>query len=168
MVMEFDEKNMLKDWLTGIRILTIGHYKAAKKFEEHHRYLGMPVIILSAVVGTAIFASIEGNPHWLVQGFVGLLSLSAAILSSLQTFLGYAQLAEKHKAAAVRYSQLRRELDAFCSYPPPREEHKAFIADFRMRWDMLEEEAPTIPHKVYKAVVEEQATATVVQLRNTG
>lgn len=154
--METHEKQMLDGWLTGVRVLTIGHYAAAKVFEERHRNLGVPVIILSTVVGTAVFATIQTSPEPLAQAFVGLLSLAAAILSGLQTFLGYSQLAEKHKRAAVQYSQLRRELDEFCAYPPPKEDRKAIIDDFRKRWDALEQEAPTIPDKIYKTVAAER------------
>lgn len=153
--MDTHEKQVLEDWLTGVRVLTVGHYAAAKHFEECHRNLGVPVIVLSTIVGTAVFASIQSSPAVWAQALVGFLSLSAAILSGLQTFLGYSQLAEKHKRAAVNYSQLRRELDEFCAYPPAKDERKPFLDDFRKRWDVLEQDAPTIPDKVYKAVAAE-------------
>lgn len=153
--MDIHEQHVLDGWLAGIRVLTVGHYAAAKHFEECHRNLGVPVIVLSTIVGTAVFASIESSPAEWAQALVGFLSLLAAILSGLQTFLGYSQLAEKHKRAAVNYSQLRRELDEFCAYPPEKDERKPFLDTFRQRWDALEQEAPTIPDKVYKAVAAE-------------
>lgn len=150
------EKVMLDGWLTGVRVLTVGHYAAAKHFEACHRNLGIPVIILSTVVGTAVFASIQTSPAAWAQILVGFFSMSAAIFAGLQTFLGYSQLAEKHKRAANSYSQLRRELDAFCAFPPMKEERKAFVHDFRQRWNALEQEAPTIPDKIYKSVAMEK------------
>ena len=150
------EKKMLDGWLTGVRVLTVGHYAAAKHFEECHRNLGIPVIILSTVVGTAVFASIQSSPAAWAQALVGFLSLSAAIFSGLQTFLGDAQLAEKHKRAAVNYSRLRRELDEFCAFPPDRETRQVFVHDFRQRWNALEQEAPTIPDRIYKTVAMEK------------
>lgn len=150
------ERKMLDGWLTGVRVLTVGHYAAAKHFEECHRNLGIPVIVLSTVVGTAVFASIQTSPAPWAQALVGVLSVAAAIFSGLQTFLSYAQLGEKHKRAAGNYSQLRRELDEFCAFPPEVEERKAFVHDFRERWNALEQEAPTIPDKIYKNVALEK------------
>ena len=48
---------------------------------------------------------------WL-QILIGLASVAAAILSSLQTFLGYSERAEKHRLAGAKYGALGRELES--------------------------------------------------------
>ena len=46
-----------------------------------------------------------------MQIVVGLASVAAAWLASLQTFLGYSERAEKHRIAGAKYGALGRELE---------------------------------------------------------
>jgi hypothetical protein len=79
---------------------------------------------------------------------VGLASVAAALLTSLQTFMSYAERAEKHRIAGARYGALGRELEQMKSsggeYPPE------VIAELRRRIDDLALEAPNNPLKIYK------------------
>jgi MFS family permease len=90
--------------------------------------LGIVATIVSALVGTALFAGLarqfgtdDKQPvlgltsGWLWLGFaiIALLSISAPVLTGLQTFLKYSEQAEKHKATAVSYDRLRQRLDVF-------------------------------------------------------
>jgi hypothetical protein len=113
--------------------------------------LGIPAVVLSTTAGTTIFATLESVPDLRIRITVGLLSVAAAVLVSLQTFLRYAERAERHKSAAVRYGILRREAEealAHCSAgePCPRE----FFEKVRQRWDAVDQESPTVPPSIYK------------------
>ncbi len=87
------------------------HYLASDKYKGHGVMLGVPVVILSAIVGTSIFGTLQSNVDIGWRIVTGLISVVATVLSSLQTFLNYANRSERHAAAAARYSAIRRALE---------------------------------------------------------
>ena len=93
--------------------LGYGHYKAGKLAARKHLYLGAPVVIATAIVGTSIFATLSENPEIWLKILAGMVSLAATILAVLQTFFKFSELAEKHKLAGANYGMLRREIDLF-------------------------------------------------------
>jgi hypothetical protein len=70
------------------------------------------------------------------------------MLASLQTFMGYAERAEKHRIAGARYGALGRELEQMLEsnavYDP------LTISEIRRRIDDLALEAPNNPLKIYR------------------
>lgn len=50
---------LLREWPLRVYRMQMAHYDAAIHFERLHLLLGIPVIVLSTVVGTAIFASLQ-------------------------------------------------------------------------------------------------------------
>jgi len=87
------------------------HYLAAKYYEKSNIALGVPGIVANTIVGTAIFATISQQSTIYIQVITGLLSLSAGVLASLQTFFKHSERAEKHRFAAANYSSIFRKLD---------------------------------------------------------
>ena len=75
--------------------------------------LGIPVVILTTIVGTTVFSSIASSStnSIILLVVAGLLSVVAAVFSSLNTFLNYGELAERHRNASVKYGNLRREIE---------------------------------------------------------
>ena len=72
------------------------------------RLLGIPSVVLSAAVGTTLFATLGRNGASAnLRIAAGLVSLFAAVLVALQTFLGLAELADKHRSAASTYGAIR-------------------------------------------------------------
>ncbi len=69
------------------------------------------MVVSSAVVGRAIFATLAKDPAigWKIA--TGLLSVTAAVLASLQTFFRHEELAEKHRVAGAQYGAMKRDLD---------------------------------------------------------
>ena len=159
---QVDCQEIIGRWHRGMRILELGHHTSAANFARRHRLIGIPVVVVSTIVGTTVFATISSSPHPAAQILVGLLSVTAGVLSSLQTFLNYPELAEKHKVAAVKYGGLRREIEhvaAFASSPP--DELQKFLESFRIRWDALDEDSPSIPMAIYRQ------TVTIVESEKT-
>ena len=74
------------------------HYKMALRYERRHGLLGVPVIITTTVVSTAIFASIQEQAGPDLKIATGLISISSVVLAALQTFFNYSDLAQRHLA----------------------------------------------------------------------
>ena len=105
-------EELLQDWYRRARENQFAHYEAIKPLSSGNYKLGIPVAILSGLVGTSIFATLETDQADISLRIVfGIISILAAVLASLQTFLRLSERAEKHRAVAVRYGALRRELE---------------------------------------------------------
>src|SRR5262249_46272001 len=111
-------EQILEDWHSSVRRLHFAHNVEAARFEQLRRHLGFTATALSTVVGTTVFATLETSPNVYIKIVVGLLSIAAAVLGSLQTFLNYPELAEKHKIAAVEYGELKRTIKRLQASPP--------------------------------------------------
>jgi hypothetical protein len=89
------------------------HYAASDAANRWNVLLGIPVVIVSAVVSTSIFASINAQPADAWKIAAGLVSLAAAALSALQTFFKFPEAGERHRMAAARFGRVRREAEVF-------------------------------------------------------
>lgn len=139
--------DLLKQWQNGIRIWHIAHIRSATYYESRGRLLGVIVIVLSTLVGTSIFADIQDSlgPYWkIVTGFMSAL---AAVLASIQTFMKYMELAEKHKVAAQKFGTLRREAELYLVSTPQNVE--STLTALREKWSTLEQESPNPPQRIY-------------------
>src|SRR5688572_21035863 len=86
---------LVDQWLNGLRISHIAHSQSAASCELRGRILGVCVVVLSTVVGTAIFSTLESSPSTATKVVAGLLSVAAGVVAALQTFLGFDQRASK-------------------------------------------------------------------------
>lgn len=142
------QAELLHEWYRRVAVTQYAHYLSADHFGARKYWLGVPAVLLSTLVGTSVFATIERQPELWLQIAVGLSSVAAALLASLQTFMGYTERAEKHRMAGARYGALGRELEQMRSagteYAPET------IAEIRKRIDDLALEAPNNPLKIYR------------------
>jgi hypothetical protein len=145
---------LAKSYQIYVNIRDNAHYQMALRLRRQERLLGIPVIILTTVVGTAIFASLQNQTAvgWKIA--TGLLSVLAATLAALQTFFGFSGEAGKHESVSVGYAQLRRRFDSFIlSCSGERAEKAAAIADWQVilkEMDRLEEKSPRIINSVWE------------------
>ena len=137
--MSSSQAELLENWKVKVRRAQMAHYAAANRCERRHLYLGVPVVILSAVTGALVFADLSKLFDW-VTWAVGFASITISILAGLQTFLKLAERAEQHRVAAGRFGNLKRKLDAvIVSSPPSMEE---IINDIREEWNAITTESP--------------------------
>jgi hypothetical protein len=139
---------VLEDWYQRVAVTQRAHYLSADHFGARKYWLGIPAVVLSTLVGTSVFATVQKQPELWLQITVGLASVVAALLASLQTFLGYAERAEKHRVAGAKYGALGRELEqlrASGASPSPEA-----MAEVRKRLDDLAVESPNNPLPMYR------------------
>src|SRR4051794_27399742 len=139
------------------------HYKASERALLRHRLLGIPAIVLSAIVGTSIFATAQKSPDAPWHILAGLTSLLAAALAALQTFLRYQEVAEIHRSAGAGYSALRRDIDLFLARygdqsPAPAETYDR-LQDLARKFQELAKDTPPIPKASYKKALKEMSDA---------
>jgi len=141
---------LILEWHAGIRINVLSHYECAKLFEGYHRLLGYPTVIVSALAGTAYVSTLNDSALWWARSIAVVLSLAVTVLVSLQTFLHYAERAEKHKDAATEFGKLRRELEEIIALVPDGGNvTEGQMESIRVKWGELSTHAPSIPNPVY-------------------
>jgi hypothetical protein len=143
------------------RAIGRAHYIAAVSASRMNKLFGIPVIVITAVVGTTIFGTLEQNPnHWL-RIAAGLFSLAGTILASLQTTLGFAQTAEKHKSAGEAYRSIQRKFEMFelkfrPSIPATRDQAVGELEQLVNILDELPKSFPTLPDCFYQRALKEE------------
>lgn len=94
------QKKVLNEWYRRVAVTQAAHYYSADSFKNRKYWLGVPTVILTTLVGTSVFMTIsqDSTQTW-VKMCLGLASVLAALLASLQTFLGDSERSEKHRVA---------------------------------------------------------------------
>jgi hypothetical protein len=137
---------VLDDWYQRVAATQRAHYISADYYGRKKYWLGIPAVVLSTIVGTSVFAMIAKQPGPYVQIAVGLASVGAALLTSLQTFLGYSERAEKHRVSGAKYGALGRELEVLRANQTVTPE---VVESVRKRLDTLALEAPNNSVEIY-------------------
>lgn len=133
-------------WYERTSTVAYRHYQSAQRYSRLNFIFGLPTVIFATIVGTSVFATLQSKPEYWWQVAVGLMSIAAAILSALQSFLGFSDKAEKHRAAGSRYNMVGRELELWLSRP---QEDLERLEAIRQRIDALAQESPHIPAGTY-------------------
>lgn len=139
---------MLIEWYGRVDSAQRAHYVSAERFRRRSFWLGIPTVILSLVVGSSVFAALKLQPGPRLQMLVGFLSLSAAVLAGLQTFLGYPERSERHRVAAAKYGALGREMEMYLATGAIA--NSTEIKGLKTRIDALAIDSPVNTREVYE------------------
>ena len=141
---------MLVRWRLNCRRSQIANYNCANRFTNQNYFLGIPTVILSAIVATTVFATLGTSVEPYIQIIVGLVSVFAAALAALQTFLKREELASKHRSIAADYGSIKRKLDqGIAKLEAGGEVLQETIDRIRGRMDGLSSEGPVIPRDIW-------------------
>jgi hypothetical protein len=99
-------EELLCDWRRRVYAAQAAYYGEAERLRRRNYQLGIPVVIVSSLVGTAIFGNWADDQTY--KWWVGGVSILAAVLASLQTFLKFGESATLHGAAADWFAAIRR------------------------------------------------------------
>jgi hypothetical protein len=153
-----ETEELLLRWWRRVSAVEAGHYKMADRLGRANLRLGVPVVVLSTIIGTSVFATLKNQVDFRIRIAVGMISVLMAVLASLQTFLRYAERAEKHRSAANLYSSLRREMEELRALPlSDREPPKAPLDRLRETMDRLGKESPEIGEWAWALVRDQYA-----------
>ena len=144
----FSNVELLSDWKRRVRESQFAHYNAAKPLIRANYLLGVPVTILTTFVGTALFATLEkqaASTNFRLS--IGFISVIAAVLASMQTFLRFSERAEKHRGVAARYGSLRRDIEALQAGGAPFDQTK--LDTIREKLNSISTEAPEISERIW-------------------
>lgn len=140
---------MLRRWYKRLRETQESHYEASKPLAKLNTRLGLPVVIFSTIVGTSVFASLskEVNIYWKIT--VAVISILAAILAGLQTFLKFSEKSEAHRAIASQAGSLRRQIEQLIASGDVENISEEKLNSLREQIDKLSANAPAISEKIW-------------------
>jgi hypothetical protein len=126
-----------------------GHFNASHFWARYHLYIGIPLVVLSAVVGASVLA--EFDPKRIIAG---VLAVVITILSGLMTFLNPNQKVTAHKSSGSHYYSLMNKVRIFRTVDCWREDSEEVLTEklkyFSEQKDKLNETCPQIPFWAYK------------------
>lgn len=106
------KQNLLETWYKRAEACHKCHFLASHRYSRYNYWIGIPTIMFTTVVGTSIFASLSMDSRSVTATIViGFVSIMAAILSSLQTFLGFPERADRHRDAGIKYGTIGRKME---------------------------------------------------------
>jgi hypothetical protein len=147
------ERDLLDDWAGRVTAAQHAHYYLMTRLRRKNMALGLPVVILSAVVGTALFASVANQDAKIPSGvrlLIGSISVLAAVLAGVQTFLKFSERAEQHGLAADWLAAVRRDIDLMRATPEPlRGDPREALTGLRKEINKIAQNAPGIGEKVW-------------------
>jgi len=140
---------LLEDWHKRVYAAQSAHYAAADLCRQLNYILGIPAVVFSSIVGTAIFAGLEhDSPRTLI---VACVSIAAAVLAGLQTFLRFSERATLHATAGDWYSAIRRDIEQTLHLPiESRGKAKDCVDRIRKEMNRASQDAPELNVSLWK------------------
>jgi len=150
----------LRDWERRAAAAAEVHFQVAEGLSRSNIYLGIPVVVLSAIVGTGVFATLSEDVNTGIKIAAGTISVIAAVLASIQTFLRFGERAEQHRVAAERFSAIRREIEKVCALAPEYAgDPKQVLDEVKTQMDEAADKAPPMPDKRWKRALAKRERA---------
>ena len=143
---------LVSTWCRSVSVMHIAHHKAASRYAKWHRWLGCTAAAMAAIVGSTVFASLsEAQSHAYVVLATGFLSMLAAGLIAVQTFLHLDDRARMHLIAAADFQRLRRELEEEEVRLKAGNGRETY-SDIADRWHEVLKSSPPLPQRIHDAV----------------
>lgn len=106
-----DVSRLIDSWIEDAERQSALHKSAAIRLKRWHYRLGLPSVILSAIVGTSIFAGLEQAVSSLpMRALLAGVSITAAALAAAVTFLSFSERSATHRRASQEYSEVSKRL----------------------------------------------------------
>ena len=144
-------EQLLEDWRKRVYAAQSAYYEEAERLRRRQYQLGIPVVVVSSLVGTAIFA--DWDKDGMYKWWVGSVSILAAILASLQTFLKFGENATLHGAAADWFAAVRRDIEEVLALPLELRGHpKACLDSIRQEMNKAGQKSPELGERLWRRV----------------
>lgn len=160
---EADLLDLARRYGGHVRRSNRGHYTAAEHLSRWHQVLGIVTAVCAGVVGTSIFATIDGSPSPGWQIGAGLVTLASAVLATLQTTLNLDKRAAEHRSAGAAYGKLRRRFELLIALgpdpdgAPPR--LRPALEELTAEMDVLASSVPLVPPRADRKVMKTLSTS---------
>jgi len=145
-----EHESILVDWADKALCFRWLHAKSNEYYSRLNTWYTIPVIIMSTLTGTANFALDRFPTEYqgLATIVIGSVNIIAGIITTIAQFLKIAELNEAHRASAVSWSKLYRNIKLELSKAPhERKQVINMLNNSKEEYDRLMETSPSILEK---------------------
>ena len=145
-------ESILRQWGEASGCYRYMHHRAFIMYKGLSMRFTLPVIVLSTITGTANFAQEQfpENLRGMVPSVIGGLNLIAGLVATIMQFLKINELMENHKAAALSFGLLSRNIRLELGLA--REERSTdgleYVTRCKNEYDRLIEQSPSVPSTI--------------------
>ena len=144
-------EKLLDDWRRMALKASGRHSAACDRYERLDSVYGVGSTVLTAIVGSTIFVTLQKTASEGVRIAAGLVAAIAAVASGIQTAAKYGQLAERYRQASRHYATVARRIDEILADPPERPQLTATLDQLRKSLDDAGAMAPNVPPKIWSS-----------------
>jgi hypothetical protein len=131
------------------------HARCQIFFDKYNFWLTIPSIVIGTVSGSATIGlpgmTSDPDTSRILTIFMGVLTLSASVFTSVNQYMRTSQLAEGHRIAAVAYGKLHRMLSAELALRRDQRQNAGeFLKFVRAEQDRLQDTSPIILDSIIK------------------
>lgn len=147
--------SLLAEWDSRATLALVSCNRAATRYRQWNMLLGIGSAALSAVAGTAVFATLDNGDvgSWL-RIIVGAVIVLAATLTAIQTFARFPELVDEYERSARRFGKVRREIEqmrpVLVGADPAADETQEILSALRAKVDAAGEESPNAPRRIWE------------------
>jgi hypothetical protein len=149
---------LLTSWHRRLSESQFAHVTAARRLLGRNLCLGVPVTALSAIVAAALFATVDSPLAPMSRIVFASITLAVAVMAGLQTFLRFAERAERHRVIAARYGASKRHAEQLLVSGTVVSHEE--LSALRKGTDRIMEEAPQLSQAVFRSIRKELGYAT--------
>jgi hypothetical protein len=147
------ELRLLEQWAARTTAAQHAHYFLTTRLRRANLLVGIPVVALTAIVSTSLFATLASDQNQLpigLQWVAASISLLAGALAAVQTFLRLSQRAEQHMTAGDWFAAIRRDIEVLLAAPDEeREDPQGVLTELRRDLNTAIQKAPEIGERTW-------------------
>jgi hypothetical protein len=149
---DYIEESRLGSWYERSKKRQYAHYQAAIYYNKWHYLVSVPQVVLSAFVGTSVFATLRQDVGLKVRIMIGCVSVLVAVFGALQAFLRFSERSEKHRSTSAKSASAAREIEVVIERSEQGNKTPMDTLDRIARHiDSIDADAPGIPIRIWKA-----------------
>lgn len=149
--MSSNNTQLLESWNKRLREIQHSQYEAAKILTRNHYWFGVPSLITTTVVTSAIFSTLQKqNISECSKIIFGVVSILSALLVGIQTFFKFGERAEKHRTFGAKAGNLRRQLEQHIAGGNIESFSEEKIDKIRDSYDEISRDAPAVSNSVWE------------------
>ena len=145
------EQELLAEWIRALSVMHIAHHKAASYFGFFHLFLGISVVVASAVLGASIGELVFGPNSGTGKLFTGAIGMLSAVFAGIQTFVDPGARSRTHHGSAAAFAEARRELEQL-NVTGGGGNFGRQLDDVRKKWNAALKAAPNLPSFIHSPV----------------
>ena len=146
-------QRLVEYWLYRASRMQEVFYMAGRGYAHRHKWLGIPAVLMGAIVGSTIFVALSKETDIEIKLITGALSVLATLLTALQTFLKDYESSEKYRMAGAKMAHIKHTLELLQVLPPKTDDElRSKMFEIETEWDKVRAESPNLPPRLWKKV----------------